>query len=174
MRNAFTIIELLVVIAIIVMLAVLLLIVIKPQEQLAKSRDSGKISAVNQLGKSVTYYQATRGGNLPNELNWAHALTVSSDLRTIPAGIKYRSSGVDPCMTNPVPNTNPTYCYDRIDPMGHDAIVFSRLEAGAYNTKCSAPQVAYFAYSTADARDGFICSNGDPVAWGRGDMVYLD
>jgi len=119
--KGFTLVELLIVIAIIGVLAVVVLVAINPVEQLAKTRDSGRISTVTQVGHALQAYytsHATQTNAWPGELTWSDDLTVSGELSTFPSGIGYPAS-FTVCAENDEPDggTNiPTYCYDSNEP----------------------------------------------------------
>lgn len=169
----FTMIELLVVIAILGVLAIVILVAINPVEKQAQSRDTGRISSVAQLGRSLEAYFTSRGV-YPDEASWAQDLIGSGEFSTFPSGIDYTAYSVSECSTYVQPGVDPTYCYDLDTAGGNGAIVFARLEANSHNDKCSSPDVAYFAYSTADGRGGTICSSSDPTAWPSSSQIYVD
>ncbi|OGM03927.1 hypothetical protein A3E15_00305 [Candidatus Woesebacteria bacterium RIFCSPHIGHO2_12_FULL_42_9] len=172
--KGFTLVELLIVIAIIGVLAVVVLVAINPVEQLAKTRDSGRISTVTQVGHALQAYytsHATQTNAWPGELTWSDDLTVSGELSTFPSGIGYPAS-FTVCAENDEPDggTNiPTYCYDW-DSTASDygSIVYSRMESNNQNSKCGA-NMAFALFSTEDGRGGIVCSAGadlNPAAAG--------
>ena len=168
--KGFTLVELLIVIAIIGVLAVVVLVAINPVEQLAKTRDSGRISTVTQVGHAIQAYytsHATQTNAYPTEANWSLNLTQSGEISTFPSGIAYTGSPTL-CTENDEPATTPTYCYD-LDTVGTlGAIVYSRMESQNQNTKCGA-NMAFAIFSTADGRGGIVCSAGadlNPLAAG--------
>ena len=164
--KGFTLVELLIVIAIIGVLAVVVLIAINPVEQLAKTRDAGRISTVTQLGHAVQAYytsHATQTNPYPSEgapdPGWAADLSTTGEISVFPSGIAYTGSP-DVCTENDEPGTDATYCYD-LDLSGAippGAIVYSRLESLNQNNKCTSPDIAFVLFSTADGRGGVVCA----------------
>lgn len=169
--HGFTLIELLIVMAILGVLAVLVFVAINPAERQAQARDTGRMSAITQIGHALEGYLASQG-NYPATGNWAQPLLDVGELSSFPSGIPYNAHGVTNCTTYVQPNLDPTFCYD-LD-VDNDALVFARAEANNATVKCTAPEVAFFVYSTADGRGGTICSNGDPAPWASGTMSYED
>ncbi|MFC1649742.1 type II secretion system protein [Patescibacteria group bacterium] len=173
-KLGFTLLELLIVMAILGILAVVIFVIINPAEMLARSRDTGRINAVTQMGRAVQHYRTTHDNTYPDELGWGADLTTSAEINTIPAGIAYNMSGTSNCTTNPLPALTPSFCYDLDGVGGNGALVFSRLESNLKNEYCTPPEVSYFVFSTADSRGGLICSVGDPTPWATGTVVYVE
>lgn len=173
--SAFTLIELLVVMAILGVLATVLLIAINPVEQLAKTRDTGRISSVTQLGRAVTSFYTTRIEAYPDPNLWNQEIVSAGELPIFPAGIVYGAYGITNCQANVQPAVDPTYCYSLDESgSGFGAIVFSKLESKTQTSKCTSVGDAYFVFSTADGRGGMICSSDDPSPWEAGSVSYLD
>jgi len=160
--KGFTLIELLIVIAILGILAVVVLVIMNPGERQAQARDTGRISSVTQIGRSLQAYYSTKT-SYPDVANWANDLVVSSELTTFPSGIAYSYNSVTPCSTYVQPAAAPTYCYNEDQDSSNGAVIFSKAESTTYRSKCTAPDEAYFVFSTIDAHGGIICSNGDPA-----------
>lgn len=168
-KKGFTLIELLIVIAILGVLAVVVLVAINPIEQLAKTRDAGRISTITQLGHSIQAYYTTQNATYPTETapNWYDTMVTSGELSVMPSGIAYTAYSVAGCSEN-VSNT--TWCYDLTAANG--AIVYARLESNANDAKCAtAAEIAWVVYSTADGRGGVVCTAAaatglDPLAAG--------
>ena len=64
-KRGFTLIELLIVMAILGVLAVVVLLAINPAEQLARTRDTGRVSAVTQMGHAVQAYDTSHNAVYP-------------------------------------------------------------------------------------------------------------
>lgn len=158
-KKGFTLIELLIVMAILGVLAVVVLVAINPAEQLARARDSGRISAANQLGRALAAY-FTGQSAYPAVGTWNDDLTRSQDISSFPAAV---SSTDDECALN-VQNG---YCYDTglVNNQDH-AISFSQLVSQQQINKCSGADIPFSLFSTFDARGGVVCSAADPTIAG--------
>lgn len=180
MKNAasrgFTLIELLIVIAILGVLAVVVLVAINPVEQLAKTRDAGRISTVTQLGHALEAYYTARNAAFPTATGWGTQIVASGEVSTFPAGVAYSAYGVTACAdTNGTEEPSggiPIYCYDNSATNG--VIVYARMESNTQNSKCGA-QNAFAIFSSADGRGGIVCSAGNdlnPLA--AGSFTYVN
>jgi prepilin-type N-terminal cleavage/methylation domain-containing protein len=157
-KKGFTLIELLIVMAILGVLAVVVLVAINPAEQLARARDSGRISAANQLGRALAAYY-TGQSSYPAVGTWSSDLTASQDISSFPAEV---SSTDAVCTTNEVNG----YCYDTgVVSAGDHSITFSLLISQQQINKCAAGN-PYSLFSTFDARGGVVCSAADPAIGG--------
>ncbi len=153
-KKGFTLIELLIVMAILGVLAVVILIAINPAQQLARTRDTGRKSAVSQLGRAVTAYFTSRGTFFPESGTWITTLVNSGELSVVPSSINY-GAGVTSCATNAQNN----FCYR--EGGGTAAVVYARLESNVETSKCGGTGTnAFFVWSTADARGGTVCLTG--------------
>jgi len=156
--------------AILGVLAVVVLVAINPAEQLARARDSGRISAVAQLGHAVQAYFTAQNAVFPAELTWTADLVDTGELSTFPGSIDYAVAFTHgACTGNAVSN----FCY------GLDAtnggLVYTRLEAGQHTTKCGASGNGdtYAVFSSGDGRGGVVCSVGaEPSPWAPGTGIY--
>ncbi len=174
LNEAFTLIELLIVVAILGVLAMVALVTINPPEQLARSRDAGRISAVLQLGKAVQSFYTANSGNYPTTSSWGDELSASGYPQSFPVGLNYVLSGTSPCTTNSYPTVLPTYCYE-VDLVGNaGSVVFATFESSRNRSKCPTGETAYFAYSTQDGRGGIICSATELSPWEPGTQTYID
>ena len=169
----FTLIELLIVIMIIGLLAFVILNFLNPQENMARSRDAGRISAVTQLGGAVNAYYLSNNSTFPSIADWDTELASSGHPQNFPAGIKYIIAGSLACQTNVRPLSTPSYCYDA-EVSVNNAIVYSILESQNQKSKCVGSGSPYFVYSTADGRGGIVCAVADPTPWTRGSMTYIN
>lgn len=153
-RKGFTLIELLIVIAILGVLAVVVLVAINPLEQLARTRDAGRISSVTQIGHAVQAYYTSQNAAYPAEASWDTSLTGAGELSAIPSSVAYSVAGISACTEN-VQNG---WCYDLDATNG--AIVYARLESNSSDNRCATPasEIAWVVYSTADGRGGTVCT----------------
>lgn len=162
--KGFTLIELLIVIAILGVLAVVVLLALNPVQQLARTRDAGRISAVTQLGHAIEAYATSNNGTYPAENGtWIQTLVDFGEIGSVPSPINYSApGGAAACGTN-VQNG---FCYDGSPGTGgtivSPAVVFARMESQAQNARCTAPAVAWAVYSTAGGRGGITCSQSAP------------
>jgi prepilin-type N-terminal cleavage/methylation domain-containing protein len=169
-EEGFTLIELLIVIAILGTLAVVVLLALNPVQQLARTRDAGRVSAVTQLGHAIEAFATTRGGVYPTvdggapncggTTNWLDCLVSGGEIQTRPATIAASAPGAITCSTGAPNGTQNGFCY-RVGAAGvAPAIVFAALESQAQNSRCAGNPngtVAYAVYSTADSRGGILC-----------------
>jgi len=157
----FTLIELLVVIAIIGVLAGTMIVIINPLEQLARGRDAGRKTTVNQLGNALQGYYASQNSYPLQSATWMGDLQSSGEIKTLPVnptGAGY-TIGCNTALTD-----QGGYCY-RTD--GTDAVVYARAESKSYATtaKCAAGAIAWIVWSSADGKSGLTCvspSTADP------------
>ena len=85
MKKGFTLIELLIVIAILGVLAVVVLLALNPVQQLARTRDSGRISAVTQLGHALEAFATSNNGTyVPENVTWITTLVNAGEIATVP------------------------------------------------------------------------------------------
>jgi len=162
LKKGFTLIELLIVITILGVLAVVVIVALNPLEQLAKTRDSGRLSTVSQLGHDLEAYAINNNSTYvtPNA-TWIATLVTAGEIGVIPSSVAYGTNAAS-CTTN-VQNT---YCYNSGAAGAAPMIVYARLEAKANTSRCAAatPQ-AYAVYSSADGRAGIVCraAGAEPV-----------
>jgi len=155
-NKGFTLIELLIVMAILGVLAVVVLVAINPAEQLARTRDAGRVSAVTQIGHAIqAYYTAHNAAYPAAGATWGADLTNSGELSVIPASITAASGGA--CGTNAI---NGTWCYNTgVVGTVTQAITFARLESKSYNSKCSgATPLANILFSAVEGKGGTVCT----------------
>ncbi len=178
-QTGFTLIELLVVITVLGVLATIVLLAVNPGEQLARARDTSRIAGVTQVGRALLAYYTVAGGSLsgvPNGVagtatgsDWMGPLITSNDLKVRPTNPGWgtapvAASNCDPgfketsVAPGPANGNAGGYCYQvNLTTSANDAVVYLRLESNFYNNKCTAPQIAYGVFSTADARFGVVC-----------------
>lgn len=172
-NEGFTLIELLIVIAILGVLAIIVFVAINPAQRQAQARDTGRISSVTQIGRALQAYYTT-SASYPDVSSWAQDILDKGELSTFPSGISYGIAGITACSTYVQPAVSGTFCYDEDQTNGNGAIVFAVAEATANRDDCTAPEQAYFVFSTEDSRGGTICSNGDPSPWPQGSIIYVN
>lgn len=158
LKRGFTLIELLIVIAILGVLAVVVLVAINPVQQLARTRDSGRISTVAQIGRALQAYSAGNpNGTYPDEATWDTDLT-ATEMSTFPGAVT--NSLTTACTTNAVND----WCYDAAAATdGEDAIVYSALEADANIQGLCGGTSAWAVYETLSGRGGVVCSATEPT-----------
>lgn len=163
MRKGFTLVELLIVIAILGVLAVVVLLALNPAQQLARTRDAGRISTVTQLGHALEAYSTSRNGDFPVEATWLDDMVDAGEISQTPTMPDYSAPGnFGACSENALGGG---FCYDASNPSGlAPVVVYARLEAQANNSRCTgAGEAAYAVYSSAQGRAGLVCaaSNGE-------------
>lgn len=166
--RGFTLIELLVVIAVLGVLATIVLLAVNPAEQLARGRDSSRVSAVTQLGRALQGYYTANGATYPvGNTSWATTLVTSKDLSAVPTS-PTGNSGYMTCVSSATAAAGGTtlgYCYSTT--AGTETIVFARLESQLYTQKCTSGSntIPYWVFSTSAGRAGGVCAGAtDPVS----------
>lgn len=160
LKKGFTLIELLIVMAILGVLAVVVLVAINPVQQLARTRDAGRKSAITQMGHALEAYYTSHGATyVPETATWITALVTAGELSTVPGAITCSVAGCGVCASL----EQSGWCYNATTAAGGEpAIAYTRLESASEISKCAAG-LAWFAWSTADGRGGLICSAGEPT-----------
>lgn len=156
LNKGFTLIELLIVMAILGVLAVVVLVAINPAEQLARTRDSGRVSAITQIGHAAQAYYTSHNAVYPTATTWGSALSSSGELSVVPGAIT--STGYVACATGATSG----WCYVT---NATDTILYASLESQSYTSKCASGQTAYMLFSTKQGRGGTVCGNSgsEPV-----------
>lgn len=162
MKEGFTLIELLIVIAILGVLAVVVLVAINPVEQLARTRDAGRISSVTQIGHAVEAYYTTQNATFPTEATWDTDLVNSGELTALPSDVSTTDS--ECAYTS---NVN-GWCY-KTDTS--DAVVYALLVSDSWDSQCAATEDPYAVFSTADGRGGVVCGATEP---GVGSQTFIN
>lgn len=165
-NKGFTLIELLIVMAILGVLAVVVLIAINPAEQLARARDAGRISGVNQLGRAVSAYFTVNGclpgtagtGTCPSTAAWDADLISSEELLTIPQQI-------DPALTSV--GCVRGWCFAS---SGDNFVLYAEIESTQKLNQCGGAAQAYAGFSSSAARGGIWCGVAVPVAGSNPDL----
>lgn len=151
----FTLIELLVVIAILGVLAGGVLVAINPLEQLARGRDAGRKTTVDQLGKAVQSFYTSQLATYPTQgPDWMTTLQSAGELKTLPQNSEVTGYSTG-CATLGVEQNG--YCYQT---NGTDAIVYARAESDSsfVSAGCTAGQEAWIVWSSAEGKTGLACT----------------
>lgn len=167
LQKGFTLIELLLVIAILLTLAVVVLVALNPIQQLARTRDAGRISAVTQLGHAMEAYGTTNvGAYVAENTTWITSLVTAAEIASTPANITNSLTAY--CGVN----AQNGFCYDATTAAGGSpVIIFSRLEATTNISRCALPTAsggcniaagagAWAFYSTNLGKGGIACTAG--------------
>lgn len=173
-NKGFTLIELLIVMAILGVLAVVVLVAINPVQQLARTRDAGRKSAVTQMGHALSAYYTVHAGSFITSTTcadldtWITCLSDAGELSTPPSAISYATSatGTTECTGTPAAGeeggVQNGFCY-KWSSSSSAIVVYATLESDSEKSKCTAGGDPYFAYSSYDGRGGLICSGSEPV-----------
>lgn len=160
-KLGFTLIELLIVIAILGILAAGILVVIDPFEQLARSRDSVRISAMRQLSKAMSGYRISNPAYPIQGNSWITSLVNFGEIKTAPQNPNPSSS---PCPFGTNVGSQNGYCY--LTDVGN-AVIYSIAESKSYKQKCSwSPlKIATFMWDSQDDKVGLACDGPDNASW---------
>jgi prepilin-type N-terminal cleavage/methylation domain-containing protein len=163
LQRGFTLIELLIVIGIIGVLAAAILVALNPLEQFARGRDAGRVTMVDQLGKTIQSYSTAQNAVFPPPgITWLTTLQTASELKAVPNNPT--STGyVVGC--NTAASAQNGICYQA---NATNSIVYVRAEANANKIKagCTGTQQAWIVWSSADGKTGVTCTSTtatDPV-----------
>ena len=163
LKRGFTLIELLIVMAILGVLAVVVLVAINPAEQMARARDTGRISGTQQLGRAVQAYFTSNGvlpgsGTAPATTVVGNDLTDSQELSAIPQGI---TTPAEPGVCTGGQAISATWCYKFA---AQDFTVYAALYSAQRLNGCGAGATeAYSIFSSTASRGGIFCG-GEPAA----------
>lgn len=154
-EDGFTLLEVLIVLAIIIVMVIVLIIAIAPGQKLMETRDTGRFSSVNQLGRAhQAYSTANNGEYVPATTAWVTALEIAGEISTdqiqVPAPPGYVA-----CTTNEQVH----FCY-QYDTTNDEIIAYARLEADRYIVdKCSGSgDTAFALWSSEFGRAGLVCT----------------
>ena len=143
--RGFTLIELLIVMAILGVLAVVVLVAINPAEQMARARDSGRVSGVQQLGRAVTAYYTAMGA-YPLAGSWSTDIVTSQDISRFPSN----PGSTDPACAGA---TN-GFCYaTAASGTAEYAVVYAQLVSQQNTARC-AGATPYAVFSSFSGRGG--------------------
>lgn len=168
-NKGFTLVELLVVIAVLGVLAAGVLVAINPVEQLARGRDTGRKSAITELGRSLNNY-LTANADIPDANisgGFAQALVDSKDIRVAPTNPGTACAVAAADADNGVSNG---YCYKKN--ANNEFVIYARSESESEEMKagggvaCTGTDVAYIVYSSAAGKTGNVCASTSGPAVG--------
>lgn len=161
--SGFTLVELLVVIAVLGVLAAGVLVAIDPFEQLQRGRDSGRRSAITELGRGAEKYNTSQTVALAHDstTSWMQKLLDNGDIKVIP--VNPSPSGYTDCATNNVSD----YCFTS---SGAQFMIFARGESKQLRNEapasgggmCPASDI-WIVYSSALGRTGLLCKSTAPA-----------
>ena len=177
--GGFTLLEVLIVLAIIIVMVIVLIIAINPGQKLAETRDAGRMSSVNQLGRALQAWSTSNDGAFPmwESATWMTTLTLDNEISSDVAGVAHTLDRNDICLVNAYAavGSDQGYCYasdtTTATTEGTDAIVYSALESDRSHNDCLVAEGAYALWSSVAGRTGIVCLAADP-ANGTGDTVY--
>jgi prepilin-type N-terminal cleavage/methylation domain-containing protein len=161
--SGFTLIELLVVIAVLGVLAGGVIVAINPVEQLSRGRDTGKKTAIAELGRGLNTY-LTSQQDLPDGDDsaggFASALVTTGDIRVIP-----QNPSSETCtLTNSAnEGSQGGYCYRKNGT--NEYVVYALAESNSEKlnanngAQCSTGNSAYIVFSSAAGRTGVLCAS---------------
>ena len=164
-QRGFTLIELLIVIAVLGTLAVVVLIALNPVQQLARTRDAGRSSSVQQLGRSMEARGTVLGGIYPLLAacpvdTWiTDCLVAAGEIQTVPGNLpaSYSAGGV----TNSCADAQ-GFCYS-VDLTGNEFTIYTSAEAQSNTAQCAAVDQTWFVYASAAGRGGLYCGAAPTV-----------
>nr|MBA3551202.1 hypothetical protein [Patescibacteria group bacterium] len=128
-----------------------------PVQQLARTRDAGRISTVSQLGHALEAFGTNNSGNYVAEgATWVTALVTAGEINSAPGVVAYSAPASPAACTE---NAQNGFCYDASSVAGGaPAVVYTSLESQSQNSKCTgATPVAFAVYSTAQGQAGVVC-----------------
>jgi len=168
-NKGFTLIELLIVMAILGVLAVVVLVAINPVQQLARTRDTGRISTVLQLGHAMEAYYTAHDGLYPTVVQWSASpsiLVSSGEINVFPALV---ANSVTSVCTTAAANG---WCYG-VSGTQDAFVLYSRLEALTNRTlgTCVSTTPAFTVYSSAAGRACIVCQAAEPTTAAPGTCV---
>src|SRR3989344_1293763 len=134
-KQGFTLIELLGVIGVLGVLAAALLVTINPLEQLARGRDSGRKSTVDQLGHAVEAYYVANSlypavgipGWAAGAATWQGGLQSAGEVKIVSNNPAYASGYAQTCAAADFNHGN--YCYGFSNGNPANAVVYGRAES---------------------------------------------
>lgn len=158
--EGFTLVELLVVIAVLGVLAAGVLVAINPVEQLRRGRDSGRKTAVAEMGRAATAYYTSQT-TYPVDATWMAKLKESGEMKVDAVNPNYNDGYTPACSGSTLSNG---YCYHTQSvSSAPEAIIYGKIESKSDWTKagCDATgETAWVVWSSMLGRTGLWCDNG--------------
>lgn len=152
--QGFTLIELIIVIGVLGVLAASLLIAINPLEQLARGRDSGRLSSVTQLGRALQNYVANQGlSTYPTDAqittDW------QNDFLVVPGEVKGKVTSTPAPLSPCTMNADGNICFHST---GADAAIWIAVDSQSMKSKVSCGTgFPVAAYIMSQGRSGMTC-----------------
>ncbi len=175
-NKGFTLVELLIVIAILGTLAVVVLIALNPVQQLARTRDAGRLSTITQLGHTMQALATGRNGVYPTNggagdceygetsgAAWIdNCLVTAGELNSLPVNPSYSAlagSAFPGCGVSATAQGD--WCYRST---ASSAAIYTRPESNSNINICPGGSTAWLLYSTTAGKGGVWCGGADPGA----------
>lgn len=152
--KGFTLIELLVVIAILGILAGAVLVAVDPLEQLARGRDSGRKSTINQLGRALQAFYTTQSAYPTGNTTWMQPLVNIGEIKVQPANPAPQGYATT-CGAAAFSQNN--YCYE--ENSSPEAVIYARIESKTERARisCNATDTVWVVWSSAVGKTGLLC-----------------
>jgi hypothetical protein len=158
---------------VLLILAGLTLYLVNPAQLLLQKNDAARKKQVDELGVSLISYAKSKNGVLPQVGNtWITTLSSRGEISAVPTLIPYENT-VALCKNNQ--QSGICYSTDGKQPP-NSAIVYTKLESIAENTKCdlSLGESAWYVYDLLSIRGGIVCTSGTEPAFNIQGQIFED